>query len=338
MSIINALIIGDLHIGSANFELTKLALEKTVEYAQKLKEEYKFIVLMGDIMHKHNNLTIICQEIAYDFLTKLSEIGKKIFLIIGNHDRVNNRDICTNKHPFIGWKINNLIIVNTPQTVTTGGTNLLFMPYLPPGTFIDIINKYIHSATKKGLIKNINKLEDYSLIFAHQEFKGCTYGPVESMNGDMWEENYPMIISGHIHNKGFLKDNIFYTGSLYPTTISESYDKGVILGTFDITSKKFTYTYNKVIDDSQRIFHIKANNIHEINEMLNLDRKNVKYIIKGTRDEVASLKDKIRGKKLKIAYDICPDKIEIKSRNFDDILKELIGNDKGMMDIITEII
>ena len=51
------------------------------------------------------------------------------------------------------------------------------------------------------------------LIFAHQEFKGCKMGAIESIDGDTWSTEYPPIISGHIHSNQTLDTNVYYPGS-----------------------------------------------------------------------------------------------------------------------------
>lgn len=50
-------------------------------------------------------------------------------------------------------------------------------------------------------------------IFAHQEFYGAKMGAIISEQGDKWPHEYPLIISGHIHDYGRPQNNIIYTGT-----------------------------------------------------------------------------------------------------------------------------
>jgi 3',5'-cyclic AMP phosphodiesterase CpdA len=81
--------------------------------------------------------------------------------------------------------------------------NLVFCPYVPPGKFIDALN-------------TVNDWDSADCIFAHQEFRNCKMGAIESKDGDIYSEDLPMVISGHIHGKDRLAKNIYYTGCALP--------------------------------------------------------------------------------------------------------------------------
>jgi len=69
--------------------------------------------------------------------------------------------------------------------------------------------------------------EDASCIFAHQEFYGCKMGAITSIEGDRWPLTYPHVISGHIHSRQIIQDNIYYTGSAMQHAFGES-EKNII--------------------------------------------------------------------------------------------------------------
>lgn len=298
--------IGDPHISKRHLSLSEEAIAGTLKLVTK-RPDVDFVVIMGDILDTHNSVQLTFQRMAIDWVLKLSE-KVHTFVLIGNHDRPSNKDFFSEIHPFMGLNDikGKLTIVNKPKAVKMHNKNILFMPYVPPGTLIEGFNTYMkkmHEASKWPSIKNI---KDFELIFAHQEFKGAPYGPLTSEKGDDWPKDYPLVISGHIHTRMWLQENILYTGSLYPITISESNEKGVITGEYNIDSKKLDYRTTRIVMSQKVILNIEAKNESDVMEMVNLDRENTKYIVRGSAAEISAIKSKIRGKKLNIAYDIRP--------------------------------
>ena len=78
-------------------------------------------------------------------------------------------------------------------------SKFLFVPYVPPGRFVEALETY----------KNIN-WKDVDCIFAHQEFYGCKMGAILSEEGDKWESKWPLVVSGHIHSRQWINKNIYY--------------------------------------------------------------------------------------------------------------------------------
>src|SRR5690606_19100290 len=61
----------------------------------------------------------------------------------------------------------------------------------------------------------------------HQEFLGCNLGIKKSEEGDPWDENYPLVISGHIHDYQKLAENLIYVGTPYQINFGEPHQKAV---------------------------------------------------------------------------------------------------------------
>lgn len=307
--------IGDPHIAKRHLSLSQEAINGTIKLLDK-RPDVDLVVIMGDILDRHDDVKLTFQRMAIDWVKKLVAIadreekntGKKIVIavLIGNHDRPSNQDFFSDIHPFMGMDDipNRLFIVNKPKAININGLKILFMPYVPPGKFLDGFNSYLKAMHNGDKWKAINSIKDFSLIFSHQEYKGAPYGPIVSTNGDEWPSDYPMNISGHIHTRIWLKDNILYTGSLYPITTAESNDKGVICGTFNADTRKIDFKVTRVVTSQKVVLKIGAKDADAIREMLNLDRENTKYIIQGTADELASIKYQAQGKNLNISYDV----------------------------------
>jgi hypothetical protein len=66
-------------------------------------------------------------------------------------------------------------------------------------------------------VEALDKLPDWRVaacVFAHQEVKNCKMGCIRSMDGDAWGVEWPMLVSGHIHERQNVGDNVLYPGSV----------------------------------------------------------------------------------------------------------------------------
>jgi hypothetical protein len=67
----------------------------------------------------------------------------------------------------------------------------------------------------------------------HQLLDGVKMGAILTENVEKWEENYPFLISGHIHDKQRVQNNLYYTGSSMQHAFGESCDKTISLVKID---------------------------------------------------------------------------------------------------------
>lgn len=350
--------IGDPHISKRHLTLSQEAINGTLKLLEK-RPDVDIVVIMGDILDRHDDVKLTFQRMAIDWIRKLVSIadreekkvddkgnpcGKKIVVavLIGNHDRPSNQDFFSDTHPFMGMEDipNRLYIVNKPKAIVVNGSKVLFMPYVPPGRLLEGFNAYLDTMHKNNKWLSIKSIKDFSLIFAHQEFEGAPYGPIKSTKGDKWPSDFPMVVSGHIHTRMWLQDNILYTGSLYPITTSESNDKGVICGEFDPVTRKIDYKTTRVVMSQKTILRLNAKDADGIREMLNLDREHTKYIIQGSAEEIASLKPKLQGKSINVVYDVRvtePSTLKNqKNISYDEIVRSK-ATDAGVISLLEEI-
>jgi len=223
----NILLVGDPHFKTDNVLETENFVSKTLKYVEENKNNIKFIVILGDILDTHEKIHIqpLCN--AVNFITELSKLIFT-FVLIGNHDRINNSDFLTESHPFTGLKRTpNLRIIDT----TFKHKNFIFVPYVPNGKFMDALEKI-----------DFNPEEKNTYIFAHQEFKGCKMGGIISETGDIWPEEYPLVISGHIHDFQIPQKNIIYTGTPYQQGYNDSAEKGLLL----LKINENSYEYERI--------------------------------------------------------------------------------------------
>lgn len=214
---LKALVIGDTHFKTERLIEGKEFVEKIIGIASEHKPD--FIILLGDILDRHEIVEVEAHNLVEILFDKLSKVCI-VYVLMGNHDLINGQQFLTDKHifgPFKKWQ--NIVIVDKPISVDIKDKTFVFAPYVPPGKFIAALDTLI--------IQGNHNWEISDCIFAHQEFKGCKMNSCTSINGDEWNEDYPLVISGHIHNSQKVGDNIVYTGSSMQQYYTESYKKYV---------------------------------------------------------------------------------------------------------------
>lgn len=318
---VNVLAIGDLHFKKNYIHRGKEVFSETLKIIKK--KNFDFIVLLGDILHDHEVVDTTTFNLACNFIHKLSEINN-VFVIIGNHDYINNSQFLSDNHPFNPlkkWKGVN--IIDKPKLVQCKDKQFLMCPYVYPGRFLEAIDS----------------IDDWYLsdcIFCHQEFKGCKMGAFISDKGDVWDTSYPQIVSGHIHDHQIPQDNIFYTGSAIQHGFNESSSKYIFELRF--SDEGMETTKLKLNIKNKKIINIDVNDIDSFNENL-LDKYEIKMNILGHRSDFHHFRSTTKYKNLRnngvlFSYkilkdeddDILPDRGS-SIKNFDSILKEVILNE-----------
>lgn len=205
--------IGDPHIKSDNIPEVNLFIEKLCELIKN--EDPDIIIVLGDLLHHHERVHSISMNKAYEFIRRIRELAP-VYILVGNHDMYNNRQFLTENHWMNGLKEwENVTIVDQVVHRDIEGCHLLFVPYVPPGRFEEALNTHER------------EWKDVDCIFAHQEFSGCKMGAIVSVEGDKWPEDFPEVVSGHIHSRQKPQENLYYTGSAMQHAFGES-EKNII--------------------------------------------------------------------------------------------------------------
>jgi DNA repair exonuclease SbcCD nuclease subunit len=216
------LVIGDPHIKVNNIEEIDIFLLKLKMLLDK--KEYKYIIILGDVLDSHEKLHTVPLNKAYEMVKMCREYAKT-FILVGNHDMVNNQVFLTPDHWMNGMKEwNNVVIVDTVIDFKTELHTYTFCPYVPNGRFEEALCKRSELQSDTLAYPQFKKSK---IIFCHQEFKGCKMGAITSIDGDNWSVDYPQIVSGHIHSNQSPQKNIYYIGSALQNAFGES-EKNVV--------------------------------------------------------------------------------------------------------------
>lgn len=230
MEPVNVLVIGDPHFKTSNVVETDAMVAAILRVARERNPD--MIVVLGDILDRHENIHVSPLTRAVEFLASLMAIAP-CYVLIGNHDLRNNRQFLSSEHPFTAlkyWDTNRMKVVDTTCSIKYRGHIFVLLPYTPPGRFMEALGRS-------------DNWEEATCIFAHQEFKGANMGGIISVQGDEWTPQYPYVVSGHEHNYQELGPNILYTGTPIPHAFGDSHDKTISWFTF--------YTQNR--RDHERI-------------------------------------------------------------------------------------
>lgn len=278
-----ALVIGDPHFKVDNLHEVELFIKKIKQTAQETQPD--FIVCLGDLLHTHERIHTTPLNKAYEFIDELRGIAK-VFLLVGNHDYIQNQQFLTENHWMNGMKDwYNVTIVDKVTVLNKDDCKFVFSPYVPPGRFLEALDTI-----------DRDEWSDATCIFAHQELYGCKLGREASVEGDRWLEEYPQVVSGHIHIKHKLGTNIYYTGSPMQHAFDEPDTNTVALLTF---SPGIVYDLEE-IDlrlPKKVVVNVSIDNVNDITVDKTIDQK-VKVTIEGNYDEFKSFKKTEKFKEL----------------------------------------
>lgn len=320
------LFIGDPHFKIKNVEYIPLFSAKITAIAQNTT--LNFIVIAGDLLDNHDKIDVEPLNLALNFINSLSQ-KNKIFVLVGNHDYKNNQQFLSNNHwmnALKQWK--NVTIVDDVVEYEVNQSKFLFVPYVPPGRFVEALETKI-------LLKDV--VASVKAIFAHQEFYGCKMGSIESKHGDKWDEQWPIVVSGHIHDKQWSQQNIYYPGSAMQHAFGQSSENTISL----ITLSDDQHINCEEIDLGMPKLTIKYLTVRDVMKPLkfkNQEFRKYKIVLQGTQEEFKTFKKNCRYKQLleegfKITFKI--KKLNLKEetyttepqKKFIDILREKVKNE-----------
>ena len=239
--------IGDPHIQVSNFIEVEQLHNKVEELLDELKPD--LVVILGDVLHTHEKIHSMAMNRACSFIDMVRK-RSRTFLLVGNHDAYSNQIFLSDDHWMNQLKEwDNLTVVDKPMTLDTPAGILLFVPYVYPGRFFEALD-------------TVPSWKKSRCIFAHQEFAGCKMGAIVSEIGDQWSEDFPDVISGHIHSNQRI-NNVYYPGASLQQAFGESerniiaytdfveHEKGYVLEEIDLglPRKKTIYADISEMDD-----------------------------------------------------------------------------------------
>lgn len=329
------LFIGDLHIKSENKDDVDLLLIELLSILSEDKNKTCEIILGGDVMHYHERLFTQPLNQALHFIQTLASITH-VYILVGNHDYINNSQFLSTHHwmnAMKTWK--NVTIID--HTYSSPDQLCLFVPYVPPGRFVEAL-------------ETVDKRWNYrEVIFCHQEFRGCKMGAIKSIDGDEWDDDFPLVISGHIHDHQMVGKKIIYPG----TPIQHSYGDSTVRRIYKVHVEKENTWYEWIDLDMPKkyVLHLEIRDLTKLDEFKKKDRVKVKIestpaefsLFKKTMEYKMYLEKGVRfqlvEKREKNVEEESEDNGENKNIIFLNVLEDLIKNEEQMVrDLFKELI
>lgn len=310
---VKIVVIGDPHFKVDNIEDVTNFIEKLEQLV--VAEQPDLCVVLGDVLHTHEKLFTEPMNKAYEMVKRLRDTSH-VMLMVGNHDYINNQQFLSNKHwmnCFKEWQ--GVTVVDRVVERIIKDRKFIFVPYVAPGRFLEALNTISFSPSETVC------------IFAHQEFFGCKMGSILSVEGDKWPENYPQVVSGHIHSKQTLH-NVHYVGSSMQTAFGESEDN--VIAVLSWGEDDIAYAM-KEVDLELRRKRIVYTNVIDIEDMnvdsLHAQKDDIRLSIDGDYEEFKAFKKTKKYKDLeKSGVKIVHKNTRKEKKRANEQLKELATN------------
>lgn len=322
MSTQTLMFIGDPHFQVSNITEVERFLISITNLAKKTQPT--LIIIAGDLLHNHERLHTLALNKAYEFVATMRTIATT-YVLVGNHDYIQNQQFLTENHWMNALKEwEDVVIVDKVIVDDTSvrGQQLVFVPYVPPGRFIEALETYPNTYSEWW--------KTASCIFAHQEFKGCKMGAIVSEDGDPWDEDAPPVVSGHIHSRQFVQKNVYYSGSAMQHAFGESEQNVIALLHFREGERSYELEEVDLKLPRKRIVYMDISDVDEY-KIPNTDDK-IKLTISGDQAQFKAFKKSRKYKEL-INKDIKvifkPKRIELekarkKDREYGTCFKEIM--------------
>ncbi len=226
------LAVGDMHIKSNTLSVMERARDSIVSLVSRERPDY--VVLLGDQLDGHDQLQLSCLSCLSHLVESLTKTCS-VVMLVGNHDMINNQQFCPEEHAFYSMKhLPNLTVVDRPQVVNSEAAHsgeepaLLCTPYVPRGMFEEAMDLHVQEEWKDWRDRRSDVV-----VFAHQEFRGVVMNQVTSVKGDVYGPDWPVVVSGHIHERQTIGNNVIYVGTPWNTSFVGGRSKTVMLMDFD---------------------------------------------------------------------------------------------------------
>lgn len=229
-------IITDQHFGARSDSIAFL------DFYQKFYEntffptidenEIEHVLILGDTFDRRKYVNFYSLQRAKEmFFDKLEERGITVHMLAGNHDTYYKNTNDVNSPDLLLREYSNITVIDSPQTITLGDTNICMMPWICPENYAESIGA-METTTAE-------------ICMGHFEIAGfAMYRGMESHDGlskNLFNK-FDLVFSGHYHHRSSDK-HIHYLGNPYELTWQDFNDpRGFHL--FDLSTRELTFFQN----------------------------------------------------------------------------------------------
>lgn len=282
---VKILFIGDQHFKVNNIPQVNVFLSKLKNWLENNKD-LDFIVSGGDLLDTHERLHTEPLNKAVEYIKLLSSYSRT-FILVGNHDKINNSQHLTDNH----WlnffkKFKNVTVVDRVINHEIFSKKFTLCPYVPDGRFIEAL-------------KSIeDEWIDSECVFAHQLFDGVKMGSIIASGVEKWPITFPQIISGHIHDRQWVQNNLYYVGSSMQHAFSEGFDKTLLLLEINESLTKESFIEIDLDLPKKKTIYLDAEELDEFDLEKIEKGTDYKVTVHGNQEEFDSFKKTAKYKQL----------------------------------------
>jgi DNA repair exonuclease SbcCD nuclease subunit len=303
------LLIGDPHFKTDTLHESHVFTNSIESILQNIHPSLHAVVIMGDILHTHEKIHTSALNSALTFISMCKKYVPLVVCLVGNHDAINNSIFCTDSHWMNVLKgQEGILVVDKPIIQTFNDCKVVFCPYVSDGRFVEALNQ-------------LDDWKTVDLICGHQLLDGAKMGPIIAEGVESWDESWPLVISGHIHDKQRVQENLYYCGSSMQHAFGDSHDKTICLFSTD------TLSFEEIIPPNikkKEILYFEAHQVSEIKQVcLQNCNKIYKIVIKGDEGDCKALKKTNIMKELKS----CPNVKSVQFKETQKVLEDFKAND-----------
>lgn len=315
------LCIGDIHYRNASVAENDLLSKKIKEQIKKTSPD--LVVFLGDLLHNHGTTYVQPFNQVTDLLYDVGQLCETM-VIVGNHDYINNSQFLTSNHFLTPFK--RFHGVTVVDTVIKRG-DFVFAPYVPPNRLVEALN-------------TVEDWQSTKAIFCHQDFYGVELNGIKMEHGDKWPEEFPLVVSGHIHQHQWLQKNICYVGTPYMTTFAETDEKAISLFEF---AEKTTHTRIDLGTPKKLTMTLPVEQAKEFKVPANT---HVRLVVEGESSELTAFRKtqsytKLIDKNVKVVLSPTnkqKETIQVTKKTYLELLKEMVGTDEELMAVFNEVL
>lgn len=310
------LLFGDLHLRKGHLQQGESVSEALVSKTIELQPD--IVVLLGDVLHTHEMVYVKALRLLEELVDHLRKLAL-VYILIGNHDYISASEFQTQEHPlgpFKKW--DRVTVIDCITLVELGKKKVVMTPYIPYHKFIQSLESFLGDQDLDPL--------DLDLVLGHQPFL-----PVDP-KAEAWPSHFPVMISGHIHDRCKPQENLYYVGASCQVNYSESPDKYACF--VNLSGKKSW----KFVRLKVRSVHLEKVKVADLlpGPLIEITRNHdVRLILQGTREEKTSFEETknfrtLKAAGIKLSWELempkrDPSPKKRKRKDFEIILKEMVA-------------
>ncbi len=266
------------------------SLENIVESA--ITENVDAVLFSGDTYMNHIS-TPTYQKIWQRKIIELSNAGKLVVLLTGNHDITNSFATATAIQEFATLQIPNVILIDKPMVLFPGQLNglpfqIIGLPYLSKSRIRNAVKgadneliefEMIIERLIDGFVAQLNP-EIPTVVMGHFTIQGALFGSERRAtfgNDFILHKSFfnnpafDYVAMGHLHKYQDVNEGkyppIVYSGSIERVDFGEAHDKkGFVI--LDLKRNSTTYEFREIAGRNFIDLSFEANNLDELTKIL----------------------------------------------------------------------